>query len=402
MALGINPGDPEPRCEPRGSGQPPEALQGLRAPLGCLGRGVCLRSVQGSILGFKSLGPSPGAQPHSSGQPQGTGVRVLASEPGPVSPASPAGHREPRSLCHALSLFSGAASLPLCAAVAPRPSRAGDAPVLASARGSGSARGASRLGVSGRWLRARAAGQAQCGGSRAWGPPHSTRATRGTEGHRAAPLQRPPRLLLGRGCAHGRGAHAVTVGTPGLRGTAEAVSTRGHGRFAPRPQGVGLAARPRRARGAAALCRTPAAPPAPGSQPRRDPRGGLRGPPTASPSPPRSAGGVLAPHQITARKPVEEKRATAATAAPGPGCFPQLPLPPEPPPGALLPGTELTPKHPALSLPRCPCPCLVSPSLPHDALVATGDPTRGLRAGGKRGQGVGKGGGWRWGVRRQL
>lgn len=130
-------------CEPRGSGQPPEALQGLRAPLGCLGRGVCLRSVQGSILGFKSLGPSPGAQPHSSGQPQGTGVRVLASEPGPVSPASPAGHREPRSLCHALSLFSGAASLPLCAAVAPRPSRAGDAPVLASARGSGSARGAS-------------------------------------------------------------------------------------------------------------------------------------------------------------------------------------------------------------------------------------------------------------------
>lgn len=194
-----------------------------------------------------------------------------------------------------------------------------------------------RLGVSGRWLRARAAGQAQCGGSRAWGPPHSTRATRGTEGHRAAPLQRPPRLLLGRGCAHGRGAHAVTVGTPGLRGTAEAVSTRGHGRFAPRPQGVGLAARPRRARGAAALCRTPAAPPAPGSQPRRDPRGGLRGPPTASPSPPRSAGGVLAPHQITARKPVEEKRATAATAAPGPGCFPQLPLPPEPPPGPCSP-----------------------------------------------------------------
>lgn len=110
-------------------------------------QGPCLlpvQLVQGSIPGFKSLCPSPGAQPHSSGQPQGSGIMVLASEPGPTPLASPTGcpwAREPWSFAHALSLFFGGASLPLCGSVAPPPSPAGVAPVLASARGSGSAWG---------------------------------------------------------------------------------------------------------------------------------------------------------------------------------------------------------------------------------------------------------------------
>lgn len=148
MASGINMGDSEPRgvaAEQGGCGQFPEALQDLRAPVCCLGHGIPLWLVQGIMPGFKSLCPSPGAQPHFSGQPQGSGVMVLASEPGPTPLASPTGCpgvRKPWFFAHALSLFFGGASFPLCGAVAPPPSPTGVVPILASARGSGSARGA--------------------------------------------------------------------------------------------------------------------------------------------------------------------------------------------------------------------------------------------------------------------
>lgn len=124
---------------------------------------------KGSIPGFKSLCLSAGAQPHSSGQLHGCRVTVLASEPGPTPPASPTGCPgawESWSSGHVLSLFFGGASLPLCGAVAPLPSPAGVVPVLASARGAGQRGGpAWRLGVSSRWLRARAVGQAQSVGT---------------------------------------------------------------------------------------------------------------------------------------------------------------------------------------------------------------------------------------------
>jgi len=70
--------------------------------------------------------------------PQSSGVTILASEPSPTPPASLTGHpeaQEPWCFAHASSLFFGDASLPLCG------EPAGVGPVLASARGSGSARG---------------------------------------------------------------------------------------------------------------------------------------------------------------------------------------------------------------------------------------------------------------------
>lgn len=143
MASRINTVDSEPQgitVQRGGCGQPSEALQGLRAPVCSLGHSIPLRLVPA----FKSLCPSPGAQPHSSGQPQGSGVMVLPSEPGPSPPASPTGcpgAQKPWSFSQASSLFFGGASFPLCVVIAPPPSPASVSPVLAPARGSGSARG---------------------------------------------------------------------------------------------------------------------------------------------------------------------------------------------------------------------------------------------------------------------
>ena len=134
LALGINTGDPHSREIAAVSDEAPPLPPKPSRSSGPRSRHLSSISPGGA----QSLGPFPGVQPHSSGQPPRAGVTVLAPEPGPAPAASPAGHPgtgKPRRFAHASSLCCGAASLPLCAAVAPRPSRA----VLAS--GMGSARG---------------------------------------------------------------------------------------------------------------------------------------------------------------------------------------------------------------------------------------------------------------------
>lgn len=73
-----------------------------------------------------------------------------------------------------------------------------------------------------------------------------------------------------------------------------------------------------------------------------------------------------------------------------PRVLPAAPAAPRTPPGALLPGTELTPKHPALSLPRCPCPFL---GVPVPAARCPGGhrrPHTGTKGRGEKGAGGGK------------
>lgn len=270
MALGINPGD----TEPRGAAVSHEALASLQKPPGSQGPARlpgpwCLSSV--------SPGEHPGLQEPWSFS--GGTAPLLRPAPrhwgqGPRFGAWPRFSGQPRRAPGAPVLVPRFVPL-LRGCVAPS-LRCGRPTSIAGRRcarpGIGTGERVSAGGQPGVWgCRAAGCGLGQQDRHSAVGaepgdpPPAPGRsvAPRGTERHRGAPsgtaaatTAAPPRAWV----RARLGGHTVTVGTPGWRGTAEAVSTRGHGRFAPRPRGVGLAARPRRARCAAALCRTPQAP----------------------------------------------------------------------------------------------------------------------------------------------
>lgn len=219
MALGINPGD----TEPRGAAVSHEALASLQKPSRVSGprsaawamafvfgqsRGASWASR--ALVLLRGHSPTPPASPKALGS--GSSLRSLAPflRPAPPGTGSP-------GPCATLCPSSPGLRRSLSAPRSPHVHRGPEMRPSWHRHGGAGQRGgpAWRLGVSGRWLRARAAGQAQCGGSRAWGPPPSTRAKRGTEGHRAAPRGTERHRRSGhRGSSSGVGARTAGGGTP--------------------------------------------------------------------------------------------------------------------------------------------------------------------------------------------